>query len=96
MKTVNIGIVAHVDAGKTTLTEQLLYCSGQTRTVGSVDDGTSQSDFLKVEQRRGISVRTSVVSLQYGDVRINVIDTPGHADLRLTWNGRLRCSMWLS
>ncbi len=80
MKTVNIGIVAHVDAGKTTLTEQLLYCSGQTRTVGSVDDGTSQSDFLKVEQRRGISVRTSVVSLQYGDVRINVIDTPGHAD----------------
>ena len=80
MKTVNIGIVAHVDAGKTTLTEQLLFRSGQIRAVGRVDEGTSQSDFLQVEQKRGISVRTSVVSLIHENVRINVIDTPGHAD----------------
>lgn len=80
MKTVNLGIVAHVDAGKTTLTEQLLYHAGVTRSAGSVDDGTAQTDFMEVERERGISVKSSSASLSYNGSRINLIDTPGHVD----------------
>lgn len=80
MKTINIGIVAHVDAGKTTLTEQLLYRSGTTRAAGSVDEGTAQTDFMQVERERGISVKASVASLEWNGTRINLIDTPGHVD----------------
>ncbi len=80
MKTINIGILAHVDAGKTTLTEQLLYTSGAVRQAGNVDDGTARTDFLQVERERGISVRASTASITCGDLQVNVIDTPGHAD----------------
>lgn len=80
MKIVNIGIVAHVDAGKTTITEQLLYRSGERRELGSVDRGTSRTDFMAVERARGISVKASSVVISMGDVQINVIDTPGHVD----------------
>ena len=76
----NIGILAHVDAGKTTLTERLLYLSGSIRTIGDVDKGTSLSDGLEVERRRGISVRASTMSFTWKDVQINLIDTPGHVD----------------
>ncbi len=79
-KTINISILAHVDAGKTTLTEQLLYKSGKLRQLGNVDKGTAATDFLSVERERGISVLASYVDLQYNDVNINIIDTPGHAD----------------
>ncbi len=79
-KIINIGIVAHVDAGKTTLTEQLLYASGVLRKVGRVDDGTAQTDWLSVERERGISVRASSVSFTKDNVQINLIDTPGHVD----------------
>lgn len=79
-KIINIGIVAHVDAGKTTLTEQLLYRAGELRCKGSVDDGTAQTDWLPVERERGISVRLSSAGLMHGGCRINIIDTPGHAD----------------
>ena len=77
---INIAILAHVDAGKTTLTEQLLFTAGKINKAGNVDKGTATSDFLAVEQQRGISVMASHVSLDYKDVQINIIDTPGHAD----------------
>lgn len=77
---INIGILAHVDAGKTTLTEQLLYQSGCLRTVGSVDKGTSSTDHLAVEKERGISVRSATATLHHKNTKINIIDTPGHVD----------------
>lgn len=80
MKIINIGVLAHVDAGKTTLTEQLLYRAGATRAAGSVDTGTAQTDFLPVERERGISVKTSGATLTYQGVQCNLIDTPGHVD----------------
>lgn len=80
MKIVNIGIVAHVDAGKTTLTEQLLFRSGATRSAGSVDSGTTQTDSLLFERERGISVQAASASLLHKGVKINLIDTPGHVD----------------
>ncbi|MBK6344922.1 MAG: TetM/TetW/TetO/TetS family tetracycline resistance ribosomal protection protein [Bacteroidales bacterium] len=76
----NIAILAHADAGKTTITEQFLYLSGQTRQPGNVDKGTAQTDFLPVEKERGISVSSSHTSFHWGGVRINLIDTPGHVD----------------
>lgn len=79
-KMVNIGIVAHVDAGKTTITEQLLYQSGTRRSIGRVDDGTAQTDFLEVERARGISVRSAVVTIETDKATLNLIDTPGHVD----------------
>jgi len=76
----NIGIVAHVDAGKTTTTEHMLYCSGRIRTLGRVDDGTSHTDWLAVERSRGISVRAAVTRLEWRAHTLNLIDTPGHVD----------------
>lgn len=76
----NIGIVAHVDAGKTTVTEQLLYQSGNSRTLGSVDKGTTHTDSLEIEKQRGISVKSSEIDFKYKDTNIYLIDTPGHID----------------
>ena len=76
----NLGILAHVDVGKTTVTEQMLYLSGSTRVAGNVDKGTSLSDALEVEKKRGISVRASALSFVWRDVQVNLIDTPGHVD----------------
>jgi ribosomal protection tetracycline resistance protein len=76
----NIGILAHVDAGKTTLTEQLLYAGGAIRRVGSVDEGTSNTDSMDVERERGISVRAASTALEWRGVSVRVVDTPGHAD----------------
>lgn len=76
----NIAILAHADAGKTTITEQFLYLSRQTRQPGNVDKGTAQMDFLPVEKERGISVSSSHTSFHWGGTRINLIDTPGHVD----------------
>ena len=76
----NVGIVAHVNAGKTTITEQMLYLAGSIRQTGTVDKGTSLSDDLDVEKRRGISVRASSLSFPWRDCQINLIDTPGHVD----------------
>ncbi len=76
----NIGILAHVDSGKTTLTEQLLYLTGAIRSPGSVDAGTTATDSLSVEKQRGISVRTATASAEWEGVTINIIDTPGHID----------------
>ena len=76
----NIGILAHVDSGKTTLTEQLLYLTGAIRRAGSVDAGTAATDSLSVEKQRGISVRTATASTEWNGVTVNIIDTPGHID----------------
>lgn len=76
----NLAILAHVDAGKTTLTEQLLFRSGAIRSAGSVDSGSTQTDRLEIERNRGISVKAAEASFVYNDVRINLIDTPGHSD----------------
>src|SRR5881392_921319 len=80
MRTLNLGILAHVDAGKTTLTERLLYAVGAIDAVGSVDDGTTQTDSLALEQQRGITIKSAVVSFAIDDVTVNLIDTPGHPD----------------
>lgn len=80
MELLNIGIFAHVDAGKTTLTENILHKAGVLRHKGNVNDGSAATDYLEVEQKRGISVRSAAVSFTWKDTRINLIDTPGHAD----------------
>jgi ribosomal protection tetracycline resistance protein len=75
-----LGILAHVDAGKTTLTERLLYAAGVIDAIGSVDKGTTQTDSLALEQQRGITIKSAVVSFAIDDVTVNLIDTPGHPD----------------
>ena len=80
MRTLNLGIVAHVDAGKTSLTERLLYSVGVIDEIGSVDAGNTQTDSLALERRRGITIKSAVVSFVVGDVAVNLIDTPGHPD----------------
>src|SRR4029077_18613752 len=79
-RTLNLGIVAHVDAGKTTLTERLLYEAGVIDEIGSVDAGTTQTDTLDLERQRGITIKSAVTSFALGDVHVNLIDTPGHPD----------------
>ncbi len=80
MPTVNLGILAHVDAGKTSLTERLLYDAGVIDRLGSVDTGNTQTDTGDIERRRGITIRTAVASFPLSDRRVNLIDTPGHPD----------------
>src|SRR6476661_1977304 len=80
MRTLNLGILAHVDAGKTTLTERLLFSTGAIDHVGSVDAGTTQTDSLDLERERGITIRSAVASFLVGDLAVNLVDTPGHPD----------------
>src|SRR4051794_37875398 len=80
MEILNLGILAHVDAGKTTLTERILFETGVIRQTGRVDDGNTQTDTLEVERARGITIKSAVVSFQLGDLKVNLIDTPGHTD----------------
>ncbi|MER6282810.1 tetracycline resistance ribosomal protection protein Otr(A) [Streptomyces sviceus] len=80
MHTLNIGILAHVDAGKTSLTERLLFDHGAIDRLGSVDSGDTRTDDGVIERQRGITIRSAVASFTAGDTRINLIDTPGHSD----------------
>ncbi|MDR9772589.1 TetM/TetW/TetO/TetS family tetracycline resistance ribosomal protection protein [Rhizobium hidalgonense] len=80
MRTLNLGILAHVDAGKTSLTERLLFNAGVIDQLGSVDTGNTQTDNLELERQRGITIRAAVVSFAIGDRIVNLIDTPGHPD----------------
>jgi len=76
----NIGIIAHIDAGKTTMTERILYYTGKTYKMGEVDDGTAVMDYLEEEQRRGITITSAATKCPWKDFEINLIDTPGHID----------------
>ncbi|MFC0627794.1 GTP-binding protein [Kribbella deserti] len=75
-----MGILAHVDAGKTSLTERLLWQAGVIDSIGRVDDGNTQTDSMELERQRGITIRSAVVSFPLGDLTVNLIDTPGHSD----------------
>ncbi|MGW6745168.1 GTP-binding protein [Streptomyces sp. NPDC055025] len=80
MRTLNLGILAHVDAGKTSLTERLLHAAGVIDEIGSVDDGSTTTDSLALERQRGITIKSAVVSFLIDDITVNLIDTPGHPD----------------
>jgi ribosomal protection tetracycline resistance protein len=80
LHTLNLGILAHVDAGKTTLTERLLHAAGVIDTIGSVDDGNTMTDSLALERQRGITIKSAVVTFAIDDLTVNLIDTPGHPD----------------
>jgi ribosomal protection tetracycline resistance protein len=80
MHMLNLGILAHVDAGKTSLTERLLFAAGVIDQPGSVDDGSTQTDSLALERQRGITIKSAVASFAIGDTTVNLIDTPGHPD----------------
>nr|XP_046173535.1 ribosome-releasing factor 2, mitochondrial [Oncorhynchus gorbuscha] len=86
----NIGIMAHIDAGKTTTTERMLYYSGYTRALGDVDDGDTVTDFMVQERERGITIQSAAVTFDWKKHRINLIDTPGHVDFTLEVERALR------
>ncbi|MBN2804233.1 MAG: elongation factor G [Deltaproteobacteria bacterium] len=83
VKTRNIGIAAHIDAGKTTVTERILFYTGTTRKMGEVHDGAATMDFMKQEQERGITIASAAISCAWLDHKINIIDTPGHVDFTI-------------
>src|SRR4030081_3330067 len=80
MRTLNLGILAHVDAANTSLTERLLHAAGVIDEIGTVDDGSTQTDSLALERQRGITIKSAVVSFAIDDLTVNLIDTPGHPD----------------
>ncbi|CAJ0579784.1 unnamed protein product, partial [Mesorhabditis spiculigera] len=79
----NIGIIAHIDAGKTTVTEKFLYLTGMTSSAGNVDSGTTVTDFLDMERERGITIQSAAVHFEWLGNRINLVDTPGHVDFTI-------------
>ncbi|MFL7808095.1 MAG: GTP-binding protein, partial [Anaerolineae bacterium] len=76
----NIGIIAHIDAGKTTTTERVLFYTGRTHRLGNVDDGTTVTDFMPQERERGITIQSAAITCEWKGHQINLIDTPGHID----------------
>jgi elongation factor G len=90
LKTRNIGIMAHIDAGKTTLTERILYYTGKTHKIGEVHEGAATMDWMEQEQERGITITSAATTCQWNDHRINIIDTPGHVDFTIEVERSLR------
>ena len=86
----NIGIIAHIDAGKTTLTERILYYTHKIHRMGEVHDGTATMDFMPEEQERGITITSACTTCQWRDKVINIIDTPGHVDFTIEVERSLR------
>jgi elongation factor G len=86
----NIGIAAHIDAGKTTVTERILFFTGTTRKMGEVHDGEATMDFMKQEQERGITIASAAISTRWKDHTVNIIDTPGHVDFTVEVERSLR------
>ena len=89
-KTRNIGIMAHIDAGKTTTTERVLYYTGRAYKIGEVHDGAATMDWMEQEQERGITITSAATTCQWNDHRINIIDTPGHVDFTVEVERSLR------
>ncbi len=89
-KTRNIGIMAHIDAGKTTLTERILFYTGRTHKIGDTHEGTATMDWMEQEQERGITITSAATTSQWNDHRINIIDTPGHVDFTVEVERSLR------
>src|SRR4051794_12574846 len=89
-KTRNIGIMAHIDAGKTTTTERILYYTGRTHKIGEVHDGTATMDWMVQEQERGITITSAATTAFWGEYRVNIIDTPGHVDFTIEVERSLR------
>ena len=85
----NIGIMAHIDAGKTTLTERILFYTGRTHKIGEVHDGGATMDWMEQEKERGITITSAATTAIWNDHRINIIDTPGHVDSQSKWKGHL-------
>jgi elongation factor G len=89
-KTRNIGIMAHIDAGKTTTTERILFYTGRTHKIGETHEGAAQMDWMEQEQERGITITSAATTAQWKDTRINIIDTPGHVDFTVEVERSLR------
>src|ERR1700694_1874446 len=86
----NIGIAAHIDAGKTTTTERILYYTGRSHKIGEVHEGTATMDWMAQEQERGITITSAATTASWKDHRINIIDTPGHVDFTVEVERSLR------
>ncbi len=86
----NIGIMAHIDAGKTTTTERILYYTGKSHKIGEVHDGAATMDWMEQEQERGITITSAATTAYWNDKRINIIDTPGHVDFTIEVERSLR------
>jgi small GTP-binding protein len=86
----NIGIMAHIDAGKTTTTERVLYYTGRSHKIGEVHDGNATMDWMEQEQERGITITSAATTCFWADHRINIIDTPGHVDFTIEVERSLR------
>ena len=97
----NIGIIAHIDAGKTTVTERVLFYTGRTYKIGEVHEGTAVMDWMAQERERGITITSAATTAEWRDHQINIIDTPGHVDFTVEverssartgrWRRRIRC-----
>src|SRR3990167_1764966 len=89
-RTRKIGIMAHIDAGKTTTTERILYYTGKTHKIGEVDEGSTEMDWMEQEKERGITITSAATTCFWNDHQINIIDTPGHVDFTVEVERSLR------
>jgi elongation factor G len=89
----NFGIMAHIDAGKTTTTERILYYTGKSHKIGEVHDGAATMDWMEQEQERGITITSAATTAFWNEKRLNIIDTPGHVDFTIEVERSCACSM---
>ena len=89
----NIGIISHIDAGKTTTTERMLFYSGAVHRIGEVDDGSATMDWMSQERERGITITSAAITTTWAEHEITIIDTPGHVDFTIEWRGVCAYSM---